>query len=84
MTLKIDYGANRLPEKVEDRDPIDFVERWLQEVFGKKAFTSLYALDRAHRIPTRLLPPGHPSHPILAWMLHYRDQEIILHLAQKR
>lgn len=30
-----------LPEKVEDRDPTEFVERWLVEIFFKEAFTSV-------------------------------------------
>lgn len=28
-----------LPERVEGRDPTVFVEKWLQEIFGKESFT---------------------------------------------
>lgn len=41
---------------MEDRDPTDFVESWLQELLGKEAFTTLFAEERVHRMP---LPPGH-------------------------
>lgn len=46
-----------LPEKTEGRDPTEFVERWLMEVFGKEVF---YSVERAHKVPSRPLPPGHP------------------------
>lgn len=38
-----------LPEKVESRYPMQFVEQWMADVFGKEAFTHLYAVERAHR-----------------------------------
>lgn len=69
-----------LPEKVEGRDPTDFVEQWLTEIFGKKAFTTLCAIERAHRVPLRPLPPR----PMLARLLHYKDREIILRLAREK
>ena len=73
-----------LPEKVEGRDPTQFVEQWMAEVFGKDSFTHLYAVERAHRVPTRPLPPGNPPRPILARLLNYRDREIILRLAREK
>lgn len=52
-----------LLEKVEGRDPTAFVELWLLELFSKDAFTSLFAVERAHRIPPRPLPPGNQPGP---------------------
>lgn len=52
-------------------------------VFGKKAFTSLYAVERAHRVPIQPLPPGHPTRLLLAWLLNYRGREIVLRLARE-
>lgn len=46
-----------LPEKVEGRDPTEFVEQWLQEVFSKESFTPVYAVERAPRVPPQPLPP---------------------------
>lgn len=37
-----------LPDKVEGRDPIEFVEQWLLNTFGKEAFTLLFMVERAH------------------------------------
>lgn len=73
-----------LPEKVEGRDPTQFIEQWMADVFGKEAFTHLYAVEWAHRVPTRRLPPGSPPRPILARLLNYQDREIILRLAREK
>lgn len=56
----------------------------MAELFGKEALTHLYVVERAHRIPTRPLPPGNPPRPILARLLNYRDREIILKLAREK
>lgn len=58
-----------LPECIEGRDPTDFIEQWLITIFGKEAFTLLFTVERAHRTPTRPLPPGYPSRPFLARLL---------------
>lgn len=33
-----------LPEKVKGHDPTEFVEQWLHEIYGKEAFTPLFAV----------------------------------------
>lgn len=73
-----------LSEKVEGRDPTQFKEQWMADVFGKEAFTHLCAVERAHRIPTRPLPPGSPPRPMLARLLNYRDRESVLRLAREK
>lgn len=73
-----------LPEKVEGRDPTTFIEEWLQEVFGKEAFSSIYTVERAHRVPPRPLPPGNPPRSMLARLLNYKDREVILRLAREK
>lgn len=62
-----------LPERVEGRDPTAFIEQWLQDIFGKEAFTSLFAVERAHRTPPRPLPPGNLPRSVLARLLNYKD-----------
>lgn len=74
----------RLPEKIEGRDPTAFMEQWLQDLFGKEAFTPLFAVERAYRTPTQPLPPDLPSRSMLAMLLNYKDREIILRLARKK
>lgn len=41
----------------------------------------LYAMESAHRVPTRLLPPGAPLYPILVRILHFQDRDTILWIA---
>lgn len=73
-----------LPEKTEGRDPTKFVEQWLLQVFGKEAFTLLYSVERAHRVPPRHLPPGHPPRTMIARLLNYKGKEIVLRQARER
>lgn len=73
-----------LLEKTVGRDPSEFVENWLPEIFGKGAFTPFYSIERAHRVPPRPLPPGHPPRIMLVKLLNFKDKEIILHLARER
>lgn len=73
-----------LSEKVEGRDPTQFVEQWMTDIFGKEAFTHLYAVERAYRIPARPLLPGYPPHPPLARLPNYSNREIILRLAREK
>lgn len=73
-----------LPEKVEERDPTEFMEHWLQEVFCKESFTPLYSVERAHRVPPWRLPPGRPPHTMLACLLIYKDKEIVLRKAREK
>lgn len=72
-----------LPEKTEGRDPTEFIENWLLEVFGKDAFTPLFAVERAHRVPPRALPDNTPR-LVLARLLHYWDREKVLCLPRER
>lgn len=42
----------RIHQRVEGRDPTTFTETWLQEMFGKEAFTTLFAVKgcTTHRL----------------------------------
>lgn len=37
-----------LPQRVEGRDPTDFLENWLLDVISKDAFTLLFAVDYSY------------------------------------
>lgn len=73
-----------LPEKVEGRDPTEFIEHWLLEVFGKEVFTPLYSVERTHRVPSRPLPLGHPPRTLLVHLLNFKDKKIILRQAGEK
>ena len=73
-----------LPERVEGKDPTTFVESWLLELFGKNALSPFFAVERAHRVPSRPPQQGGPPRSILAKLLHYRDREAVLRQARER
>lgn len=72
-----------VPEKFESANPTDSFEKWLLTVFGKEILSPLYAVERAHRVPTRPLPPGAPPRPVLVKLLHYKDRDAILRAARQ-
>lgn len=94
MTDKADDIENRLrrnnvrlvglPEGVEGRAPEKFMEDWLKSTFGPEPFSSLLAIERAHRIPTRPLPPGAPPRPLIMRFLNYRDRDATLAAARAK
>lgn len=51
--------------------PSDFAESLLKEVFGTEIFSQIFAVERAHQVPSRPPPPGAPSRPFLMKLLHY-------------
>lgn len=73
MLRRNNVRAIGIPEKMEGRNPVDFIEKWLLDKFGKDAFSPMFAVERAHRVPSRPLPPGNPPRAFLFKMLHYRD-----------
>lgn len=72
-----------VPEKVEGQNPTAYFESWLLNTIGKDNLTPIFAVERAHRVPTRPLPPGAPPRPVLVKVLHYRDRDIILRKARE-
>lgn len=71
-----------VPEKVEGANPTAYFESWILSTFGKETLTPLYAIERAHRVPMRPLPPGAPPRPVLIKLLHFQDRDVILRKAR--
>lgn len=71
-----------IPEKAEGKNPVAFIEAWLTGTFGKDAFSSMFAVERAHRVPTRPPPQGAPPRAFLFRLLNYRDRDTILSKAR--
>lgn len=71
-----------VPEKAEGSNPTDFFEHWLAQLIGKDRLSPLFVVERAHRVPTRAMPPGAPPRPVLARILHYKDRDTILRAAR--
>ncbi|KAJ1099851.1 hypothetical protein NDU88_004946 [Pleurodeles waltl] len=62
-----------MPEGVEGTDAVTYLETWLHAIMDEHSITPFFALQRAHRGPTRRPDPGRPPRPIVAKLLHYRD-----------
>lgn len=63
---------------MEGKNPVHFIEQWLIEKFGKESFSPMFAVERAHRDPSRPLPPGNPPRAFLLKLLYYKDRDTIL------
>ena len=72
-----------LPEQCEGGHPIRFLEEWFREIFGESAFSSLFGIERAHRVPFRALKDGHPR-PLLLKLLNYNDKVTLLQKAREK
>lgn len=52
-----------IPEKEEGTDPATFLENLLIQSYGREAFSVMFAVERAHRIPGRPPRLEHPRVP---------------------
>lgn len=71
-----------IPERAEGKNPVAFIENWLISTFGKEAFSPLFSVERAHRVPSRPLPPGNQPCAFLFKLLNYKDRDAILSKAR--
>lgn len=73
-----------LPETAEGNDPARFLENFLISNFGRDAFSVMFAVERAHRIPARPPPQGAPPRTLIAKFLNFRDRDKILRLTREK
>ena len=71
-----------LPEKVEGNDMIVYLEEWVKTSVAVDGLSPFFALERAHWVPTRPPAPGRPPRPVIARLLHFRDQDTLLQKAR--
>lgn len=71
------------PEKTEGENLCGFMEQWLKDTFPAAHLSSAFAVEQAHRVPTRPPPLGAPPCPLLARLLSSRDRDAILQAARK-
>lgn len=72
-----------LPEKSEGNNPVEFMEGWFRGMFGKDAFSKMFAIERAHRIAPRVPHPGGQPRPLIVKILFFRDKVTILQKARE-
>ena len=75
-----------VPETIEGRDMITFVEQQLiPTLFGRENFPTAPVVERAHRTPTHLNSPrSHHPRPILIKLLNFQDKMKIMRLAREK
>lgn len=73
-----------LPERAEGPNPELFAEQLIRTLLSPITLSSCFIIERAHRIPTRALPPGAPVRPFIIKVLNYRDRDTILAAARKK
>ena len=94
LNQKVDDLENRLrrnnirfvglPERAEGKNPGDFVETWIKTLFPDTTFSTVFAVERAHRIPAKPPAPGAPARPLLARFLNCKDRDLILRKARQK
>lgn len=67
-----------LPEKSEGPNPIEFLEKWFIELFGRENFSQQFSIERAHRVPFKPPPSGGYPRPMLMKFLNYKDKVTLL------
>lgn len=72
-----------LPEKSEGNNPVEFMEGWFRDMFGKNAFSNMFAIERAHRVAPRVPHSGGQSRPLIVKLLFFRDKVTILQRARE-
>lgn len=72
-----------LPEGVEGRDPEAYTEHLLRTLLPQAPFSTHFAVERAHRMPSVRGPPGAPPRTFIFRMLNFRDRDLILREARR-
>lgn len=71
-----------MPERMEGRNPVEFIEQWLITAFDREVFSPMFSVECAHRVPARPPQPGAPPRPFLFKLLNYKDRDVILRNAR--
>lgn len=73
-----------LPKTAEGNDSASFLDNFLISNFGRAAFSVMFVVERAHRIPARPPPQGAPLCTLIAKFLNFRDRDKILRLTREK
>ena len=93
QAAKLDAMENRLrrnsvrvvglPEQCEGTNPTIFMENWCREIFGSDSFSPFFSIERAHRVPFKVLQQGKYPRPMLLKLLNYTDKMSMLQKARE-
>lgn len=73
-----------LPERIEGKDPAEYLENLLIITYGREAFSVVFAVERAHRIPAKPPPTGAPPRTLIAKFLNFKDRDKIMRLTREK
>lgn len=73
-----------LPEGSEGACPEMFLEKWIREVFGAETFSHFFAIERAHRVPTRINTSSSCPRPLIMKLFSYRDKIVLMQKAREK
>lgn len=65
------------------QDPEAYTEQLLRTLLPQAQFSTHFAVERAHRMPSVRGPPGAPPRTFIFRMLNFRDRDLILKEARK-
>lgn len=71
-----------IPEGLEGSDPPSFLENLLVTTFGRAEFSTMFVVERAHRLAAKPPPQGAPPRTFIAKMLNFRDRDTVLRLTR--
>lgn len=57
---------------------MEFLEKWLEDLFGKESFSTSFSIVRAHMVPVRAPLAGGYPRPLLMRFLNYKDKVTLL------
>lgn len=69
------------PERVEGKNPVEFIEKCLITIFDKEVFSPMFLVEK---VPARPPKPGAPPRPFLFKLLKYKNRDAILYNARTR
>lgn len=67
-----------LQEKSEGNNMRNFLEKWLQQIFGREELSPFFTIERAHRVPSKMSAPGGMPRSVIMKLLFFNDRETIL------
>lgn len=73
-----------LLEGAEGAKPVLFAEQFFKQLLSLQDLSPTYVLERAHRVPTGVHPPGAFPRPFLVRFLNYKDRDMILAQPENR
>lgn len=73
-----------IPEMAEGKNPAAFIEHWLMKAFGREAFSPMFAVKRAHRVPARPPRPGEPPRPCFFKLMNFKVRDAVLYQARTK